>query len=389
MIQAHSVLKHFKDFLHCVSYSPDGKSIATCGKSRSVLIWDVASGNLLKSLGKHGGKVRCVSWSPDGTELASGSDDMAIKVFNVSNESQSDKDLLGHCASVNSVAYSLCGKIASASGDMLRSDNSVRLWCAKSQTCLVGPLHGHTCRVNSVLFSSILAAVLASSSDDGTVILWSTSDGQQLREIKFGDATCSMTFSRDGSRLAIGSWDMIVRVWDLRSDGWERENGRELVGHESPISCVRFSPCGSRLASASWDATLCIWDPAGIRPTAGPLRGHEGGVRALSWSTGGTALASAGNDSAVRLWDAASGQPLGPPRPGHTGEVWFAAFGPDGSTLATADRDGAVLLWDLIRAPARLALAMAAHPRLGCASPLAVLEPGLLAAVAAHLAIVD
>jgi hypothetical protein len=69
-------------------------------------------------------------------------------------------------------------------------------------------------------------------------------------------------------------------------------------------------------------------------------------------------------------------------------QVWSLAFAPDGNTLATGDREGVVLVWDLLRAPARLALAMAAHPRLGRGSPLAGLEPGLLAAVAAHLPMV-
>ncbi len=68
--------------------------------------------------------------------------------------------------------------------------------------------------------------------------------------------------------------------------------------------------------------------------------------------------------------------------------MWFLGFAPDGNTLATGDREGVVLVWDLLRAAARLALAMAAHPRLGRGSPLAGLEPGLLAAVAAHLPIV-
>lgn len=204
---------------------------------------------------------------------------------------------------------------------------------------------------------------------------------------------CSISLSRDGFRLAVGSWDKIVRVWDVPADGAALGGGGELelaatcVGHGSAIASVRFSPCGSRLASAGWDATLRIWDPATGRPAAPPLRGHGGCVRAVGWSCGGATLASAGDDGAVRLWDAASGQPLGPALPGHTGEVWLLAFGPDGNTLATADRDGAVVLWDLIRAPARLAMAMAAHPRLGRASPLASLEPGLLAAVAAHMAL--
>jgi hypothetical protein len=66
----------------------------------------------------------------------------------------------------------------------------------------------------------------------------------------------------------------------------------------------------------------------------------------------------------------------------HPWPVTCVAFAPDGGTAATATAGGTVAVWDVLRREDRLALAMARHPRLGAAAPLAALDSALLAAIA-------
>ena len=75
---------------------------------------------------------------------------------------------------------------------------------------------------------------------------------------------------------------------------------------------------GTRLASGSGDQTVRLWDAATGRPVGDPLIGHTESVLSLAFSPDGTRLASGSGDETVQLWDAATGRPVGDPLIGHT-----------------------------------------------------------------------
>ncbi|MEP0777011.1 hypothetical protein NDI39_05205 [Microcoleus sp. ZQ-A2] len=66
----------------------------------------------------------------------------------------------------------------------------------------------------------------------------------------------SVAFSRDGQRLASGSDDHTLRLWDVH----EGRCLKTLQGHSHGVWSVTFSPEGESVASGSQDETIKLWD---------------------------------------------------------------------------------------------------------------------------------
>jgi WD40 repeat protein len=117
-------------------------------------------------------------------------------------------------------------------------------------------LEGHTGYVLSVAFS-LDGTRVASGSSDNTIRLWDSKTGREATHMSgHTDWIRSVVFSPDGMHIASGSDDKTVRLWDTQT-GYQVI---QMDRHTDVINSVAFSPYGMHIASGSDDKTIRLWD---------------------------------------------------------------------------------------------------------------------------------
>ena len=318
---------------------------------------------LVAFLHGHTELVRSVTFSPDGKTLASGADGGAILLWSVANRQPLGPPLVNGTNRVWSVAFSPDGKKLAAGGN----DGQIILWQLAStpagemtaQSAVSKTLTGHTNIVKSVAFSPD-GKTLASASYDAAIILWDLASDKPVSRTLTGhtNAVVSVAFSPDGQTLASGSCGQVdvtigckqgeIRLWNTATG---QLLGAPILGHTNGVEGVAFGPDGRTLASAGGDNVIILWNVTTRQPIESPLVGHTGFVVSLAFSPDGKTLATGSFDNTVILWQVATHKPIGAPLIGHAAAVRSVAFSPDGRTLSSSsDKD--LILWDVTVAQA-------------------------------------
>jgi WD40 repeat protein len=204
-------------------------------------------------------------------------------------------------------------------------------WSACLQT-----YEGHSNSVNRVVFSPDGSRV-ASGSADNTVRVWDVLTGECQYTLEgHSDTVNSVIFSPDGLRVASGSDDNTVRVWNILTG----ECQYTLESHFSRVRNVVFSPDGLRVASA-----VKVWDVL-TGEYQHTLESHSFWFQSVVFSPDGSRVAS-GSDDTVQVWDVLTGE-CQYTLEGHFDSVNNVIFSPDGSRVASGSDDNTVRVWDVL-----------------------------------------
>jgi WD40 repeat protein len=356
-----------------LAFTPDGKTLALASEDAIVLA-DLA-GKVINTLARNPGRVHGIAFTPDGKTLAATSDCL-IRQWQIPTGKEINARP-GHVHGVTSVAVSPQGKYV-ASG----SRGDLWLWEAATGKA-IRQFKGHVGIIEAIAFSPDgRYLVSGGENNDSTIRLWDVETGEQLRKQKdgYGGVGSSLVFSPDGKTIASA-----VRFWDVAT-------GAKTRHFDFPHgNAVGFSPDGKRVAFGSDDGPVRLWDLTGGR-TITEWNANDRLERANGWearfspdldlallrsvnnhkvvwlcdvatarvvyvipeprvvsaafSPDGKILALAGDD--VGLWDTATGREIRRLK-GHRDWLSAVAFSPDGRFLVSASRDNTLLVWDVSR----------------------------------------
>lgn len=318
-----------------IAFSPDGKMLASGSDDSSIKLWDTYSGKCIDSFVQPSVYVLSVAFSPDGKVLASGGSDCKIRLLSVKSGQCLDI-LKGHKGLVRAVAYSPDGS-SLASGS---EDHTIKLWNLKTNKCSL-TFRGHSHHVFSVAFNSS-GHRLASGSFDQTVKLWDVVSGKCMRTFSgHTDAIFSVAFGTCDRLIVSGSRDQSVRTWCVEEDACVEL----LQGNSNQFNAVAFSLDGHTLATGSQDRKLRLWN-VDTGEVVKVFEDNDAAIRAISFSSNGQTIATGSNDKLIKLWNIESAFPLRTLQ-GHQGAIQSVAFSPNGQILASGSDDTSIRLWDI------------------------------------------
>lgn len=203
------------DRVTAVTFSPDGKTLATGGGEPSrggeLKFWNVADGEFIREVSDpHSDTILGLDFSPQGDRIVSGSADHFVKMFRVSDGAFLEA-LEGHTHHVLGVSWKFDGRRIVSCG----ADNSIKVWDLEADVDKrKRQVGGHKKEVTTISFIGHSDQFLTSSADM-QVGLYRAADGRKVRSFEGAtDYLYSAAASADGKSIIAGGEDSILRVWD-------------------------------------------------------------------------------------------------------------------------------------------------------------------------------
>ena len=336
--------------VYTVSYSPDGKFLASASKDGTIIIWDAKDLAVVQTLtpipdpGQFNGfGVFAATYSPDGKTLASVGADGKLTVWDTSTW-ETLYVINAHKRQARAVAYSHDGRYIATGG----GDSMARIWNAANGEKVrdLGGQKGNQHGIEAVIFSLDDSILFVGGDNDKTIYAWDARASELAYQFSgpgpSENTINGLAVSPNGKWLASSGVDRMIRLWNIETRAFEME----IPGHADWVYGLAFTIDGKNLISASADRTIRIWDTTYGRSMA-VLTGPSNQVFGVAVSPDGRYMASASGDYYVRLWDISPRGSYEVITLDHQDEVNDVLVSPDGKMIASAGHDGVINLWNI------------------------------------------
>ena len=200
--------------LHCVVFSPVGKTLAVGGGNPSedgvVQVFAWPSGKTLFESNKHVDSVRAIAWM-NPTQLVSAGMDRGIQLWKRDDSFSATSVLRGHSRSVEAVLMLDDGLTLISAG----ADQSVRVWNTQTNK-LIRSMNQHTKSVHDLALRPRHEGLpmVASAADDRTIRFWQPTIGRMVRYVRLEVEPLSVDWKPDGAQLLAACVDGCLRIID-------------------------------------------------------------------------------------------------------------------------------------------------------------------------------
>ncbi|XP_076834925.1 WD repeat and HMG-box DNA-binding protein 1 [Brachyhypopomus gauderio] len=283
-----------------ICFDEDGKYIVTCGSDGDVRVWESLDDDDPKSINV-GEKAYSVALKSGKLVTAVSNNTVQIHTF---PDGDPDGILTRFTTNANHVTFNFSGtKVAAGSSDFMVKVIEV------ADSSQQKTLRGHTAPVLSVTFDPT-DQFLASSSCDGSVVVWALEDQtqaanwqllQKSSDVSNAKSLCRLAWQpRSGQLLAV---PVGASVQLYERDSWKRVGTLSDDLLTQVVNVVAWSPCGNFLGAGTVGGGLAVWDVAAGQCVE--RQKHERGytVCGMAWHPSGGQIAYTDTEGCLGLLD--------------------------------------------------------------------------------------